>query len=169
MAENYPNYHIYIHQTKEIIRKKVIVHQVTGKPGGTPTDPSSPGEGGGGGFSVPSQIPGSGIANTVIRMSKSGVTASGVIALAVAVVKATEQAQKTVGKLAEQTASASGDYSWSIWWNNLANEQHNLFHPFSAWIGAQQTEASWARANKKVDEQRTLLGDAALNTLTKGV
>lgn len=166
MAENYPNYHIYIHQTKETVDKKVIVHKIIGRPGGTPTDPSSPG---GGGFSVPSQIPGSGIANSIIRLARNGATAASVMGVAVAVVKATEQAQKTVGKLAEQTASASGDYSWSIWWNNMATEQHNIFHPVSSWWNAQQTEASWARANKKVDEQRTLLGDAALNTLTKGV
>lgn len=164
------NYHIYIHQTKEVIQKRVTANKVSSGSASRGTKVSSASESGGKSFSFPSQIPGSSIGNTVLNIVKNGWTAGAAIGIAVAVVKATEQAQKTVGKLAETTASQTGDYSWSTWWNNMATTQHNLFHPLSmAYWTSKQTEASWARANMKTNEQRSLLGDAVLNTATKGV
>lgn len=162
------DYHIYIHQTKEIIHKKVTANKVSfgsGRSGTKVSNVKSDGKS----ASIPSQIPGAGVANSVLKLAKSGASAGGVIGIAIAVAKATEQAQKTVAKIAEKTASQTGDYTWSTWWNNLANAQHNIMHPISSLLQAQQTEANWARANQKAEEQRSLLGDTAINTLTKGV
>lgn len=168
MAQGNGNYHIYIHQTKEIIHKKVVTNKISFGSGKGGTKPSGI-RGSDKSSRIPSQVPGSGIANSVLSIAKNGMSVGGVIGVAIAVAKATEQAQKAVGKLAEQTASQTGDYTWSTWWNNMSNAQHNVMHPFSAWLKAQQTDASWARANKKAEEQRSLLGDTALNTVTKGV
>lgn len=162
------DYHIYIHQTKEIIHKKVTANKISFGSGRGGTRVSNI-RGDGKSARVPSQIPGASVANSVLSLAKGGASVGGVIGVAIAVAKATEQAQKTVGKIAERTASQTGDYTWSTWWNNLANAQHNIMHPVSSLIRAQQTEASWAKANKKADEQRSLLGDTALATITKGV
>ena len=163
MAAN-GNYHIYIHQTKEIIHKKVVTHKVAGGSGGTSTKGFS---NKGNNFNIPniSSQGLMGVAKSAISGSKFGVA----VAVVCAVAKATEQAQKTVGKLVEQTASQTGDYSWSVQYNNMARVQHNIFHPISSTLQAQQIEANWARANQKTEEQRSLLGDTAINTLTKGV
>lgn len=165
MAQGNGNYHIYIHQTKEVIQKKTVTHKFSS--GSRPTSTK--------GFSkkksnlnIPSNIS----ASSLVSVAKSAVSGSkfGIaVAIVCAVAKATEQAQKTVGKLAEQTASQTGDYTWSMWWNNMATQQHNVLHPVTSLLQAQQNEASWARANKKVEEQRSLLGDTTINTLTKGV
>lgn len=164
MAQGNGNYHIYIHQTKEIIKKKVITHKFVGSSNGTSTDGFSSKEKD---FNIPniSSKGLMGVAKAAISGSKFGVA----VAVVCAIAKATEQAQKAVGKLVEQTASATGDYSWSIEYNNMATIQHNIFHPISSTFQAQQTEANWARANKRAEEQRSLLGDTAINTLTKGV
>lgn len=168
MAQGNGNYHIYIHQTKEVIHKRVATNKISFGSGNGNTKPSSP-RGSGKSSRIPSSIPGSGVANSVLQLVKNGASVGGVIGVAIAVVKATEHAQKAVGKLAEQTASQTGDYTWTTWWNNMATTQHNVMHPLSSFFQAQQTEANWARANKKVEEQRSLLGDTAINTLTKGV
>lgn len=159
------DYHIYIHQTKEIIHKKVVTHKVSGGSSGTSTKGFSSDEKT---ANLPTNLSPSGlvgIAKSAIRGSKFGVA----VAVVCAIAKATEQAQKTVGKLVEQTASQTGDYSWSVQYNNMATIQHNIFHPISSTLKAQQIEANWAMANQKAEEQRSLLGDTAINTLTKGV
>lgn len=164
------NYHIYIHQTKEVIHKHTTAQKASNGSGSGNTIPRSV-------YNndrqnkvhIPSQVPGASIANNIISMSTEGASVGGVIGVVIAVAKATEQAQKAVAKLAEETASASGDYTWSTWWNNMATTQHNIMHPISSYISAQQMQASWARADRATDEQRTLLGDTAINTLTKGV
>lgn len=176
MASN-GNYHIYIHQTKEIVHKKVVVGKPSSFGTGTGrgnTEPSSPsGEDDGGNLhQIPSQVPGSAIYNGAVRLSKAssaGAKVGGIIGIIVAVAKATEAAQKAAGKMNDYVASATGDYTHAIWYSNLANGQHILFHPISSTISAQQTEAQWYRANQRIEEQRSLLGDSAINTLTKGV
>lgn len=168
MAQGNGNYHIYIHQTKEVVHKHVTTQKISLGGGGKGTRSSGFGSSSKN-KKIPSQVPGASIGNTIMSVAKNGWSAAGVIGIAVAVVKATEQAQKCVGKLAEQTASYTGDYTWTTWWNNMAQTQHNILHPISSYIKAQTTEASWAKASKKTDEQRTLLGDTAINTLTKGV
>lgn len=158
------DYHIYIHQTKEIIHKKVVSHKINGGSSGTSTKGFSSKEDN---FDVPN-LSSKGlmsIAKSALKGSKFGAA----VAVVCAIAKATEQAQKTVGKLVEQTASQTGDYSWSVQYNNMAQVQHNIFHPISSTLKAQQIEANWARANQKAEEQRSLLGDTAINTLTKGV
>lgn len=167
MAEN-GNYHIYIHQTKEVIHKHVTAQKVSssGNGGGT----KSSGVGGSKKIKrIPSQVPGSRIANTVIGIVNKGWTAGGVIGAVIAIAKATEFAQKSSGKLAEQTATLTGDYTYTTFHNNMAQTQHNILHPLSSSYKAQLVEASWLMASKRTDEQRSLLGDTAINTLTKGV
>lgn len=174
------NYHIYIHQTKEIIHKKVVTQKpssfsapTSGGGNTTPRAPSGSGDEEGGGLNyVPRQVPGAGVYNGAIRIAKgfsSGASAGGVIAAIVAIVKATEACQKAAGKMNDYVATATGDYTRSIWHSNLASGHSVLMHPISSTWQAGQTEASWYRANQRIEEQRALLGDSAINTLTKGV
>lgn len=167
MAEN-GNYHIYIHQTKEVIHKHVHTQKISSSGKETGGTRSSGVSGEKDLKRIPSQIPGSSLGNAIISGVKKG-GVGGTIGIVVAVAKAVEQAQKACGKLAEQTASATGDYTFTTTYNNMAQTQHNIMHPLTSYIKAQETEASWLRASRRTEEQRSLLGDSALNTLTKGV
>lgn len=177
MASN-GNYHIYIHQTREVIHRKVVTVKPSGfgstNPSGGGSLPKAPSgeDDGGSPKQIPSQVPGASIYNGVVRLAKAqstGAMVGGVIGVIIAVAKAAEAAQKAAGKMNDYTASATGDYSHAIWYGNLAAGQHAIMHPFSTLWSAQQTEASWYRANQRAEEQRSLLGDSAINTLTKGV
>ena len=165
------DYHIYIHQTKEIIHKRVTAQKPSqmgvSKTGGSNTRPREAESTSKKYF--PSQVPGSSVANSILRVSRNGASIGGVIGVAVAAAKATEQAQKAIGKMNDYTAAYTGDYSFSIAYQNYAQYQHNIMHPISGYIRSELTQSSWARANRKVEEQRSLLGDTAINTLTKGV
>lgn len=160
------NYHIYIHQTKEVIHKHTTAQKASSQSQIRATKPRKINEGQSqGGYNGIFKESLNEILEDMGYTSEMGTA----VAAAIAMAKATEQAQKAVAKLAEETASATGDYTWSTWWNNMATTQHNIMHPISSYISAQQTQASWARADRATDEQRTLLGDTAINTLTKGV
>lgn len=171
MAENNGNYHIYIHQTKEIIHKKVSAQSPTqfgkSRAGGSATAPKEVGDSSFKRF--PSQLPFSNVANSVLSVTRNGASVGGVIGILVAAAKATEQVQKVAGKMNDLVATATGDYSYAVRYSNLAQYQHNLFHPVSSLLTSQMTQAEWARNNKRIDETRSLLGDTAINTLTKGV
>lgn len=169
MAENNGNYHIYIHQTKEIIKKKVIVQEPSsfcghGRCPAAPKDLINVDT-----ARFPSSIPGSSVANSILSVQRNGVSLAGTIGVAVAIAKATEQVQKVAGKMNDLVATATGDYSYATYYSNLAQYQHNLFHPVSSLLSAQQTQAEWARNARRTEETRSLLGDTAINTLTKGV
>lgn len=170
MANGNNNYHIYIHQTKTIehIHKHTVTHKFTGGGGGG-SKPTAPSFGGGDGeFNLPNNITPSAVTKVMGSYAKYGYGGAIVTAI-VAVAKATEKACKAAEKMSNLTSTMTGDYTYSIWWSNIMTGVNNTLHPVTALISAQQTEASWARANRKVEEQRTLLGDATINTLTKGV
>lgn len=172
---NPSNYHIYIHQTKTIIRKRVVTVKTSEFGGGGGGNvPRAPSDGGDGNNprTIPSQVPGASIYNGAVRLAKAesaGAAVGGIIGIVIAVAKAAEAAQKAAGKMNDYVASATGDYSHALWYSNLGAGQRAVMHPFSTLWGAGQTEASWYRANQRTEEQRSLLGDSAINTLTKGV
>jgi len=164
------NYHIYIHNIVE--QRKPTVPNPPSKGGsgnGSGTVPNPPS---GSGSSVPSRVPsfvpGSQVFNTLKRFqSAKGLTLPPVaIGVAIQVVKSAEQAITTMN---DYVSKQTGDYTSKLAWDNAMQTQKNVLHPVSSTIQAYLTREEWERRDKAVAEERSLLGDTAINTLTKGV
>lgn len=164
------NYHIYIHNekgsnpSKPTTPRKVSAPAKTGKTTAKAIRVDDGDE-----KSVPSFVPFSSAINTAIKLGSKYGTAGTIVGVALAVAEVTKVANQTTVKLNNYIASQTGDYTQSMAWSNYATEQHNLFHPISATWNAVLREQEWAKANTRTEQTRTLLGDSAINTLTKGV
>jgi hypothetical protein len=164
------NYHIYIHNdkgsnpSKPTTPRKVNSPAKSGKTTAKPIRIDDEGT-----KSVPSAVPFSSAINTAIKLGSKYGTAGAVVGVALAVAEVVKTANETTVKLNNYVANQTGDYTQSMAWSNYANQQHNLFHPISSTWNAILKEQEWAKANERTEQTRTLLGDSAINTLTKGV
>lgn len=160
------SYYIYIRQQKEVIHKHVWSQKPSGVGGGNghvkPRNTST--------FSkVPSAVPGSNAINSILDIVKNGASVASIAKAGIAVAKTTQKVQETVSKINNYVASQSGDYSFAMQWDDWAQTQKNIMHPVSGYVNSFFQKEAWAKENQRVSEQRTLLGDTAINTLTKGV
>lgn len=171
MASN-SSYYIYIKNVKQE-NKKTTPKAPTdyggdsdkGDGGTKPTPPND-----GGGKRVPSFVPYSSQMNTVGRLFSSGTSgfAKASIALAI-IVKTLQIAEQTTTAINNYVSVQTGDYSSKLKWDNLDMGIRNAISPITSSIRAFLTQEAWERSNLAKDEQRTLLGDTQINTLTKGV
>lgn len=115
-------------------------------------------------------VPGSEIINAVSRfgnaLNGSGSLAFSALSLAILVAKTVEKCGTAVN---DYVATQTGDYSSKLSWDNAMQDMNNLFHPVSSSINAFLTQERYERSDKAKAEERSLFGDAQLNTLTKGV
>lgn len=171
MASN-SSYYIYIKNVKQE-NKKTTPKAPTdyggdsdkGDGGTKPTPPND-----GGGKHVPSFVPYSSQMNTVGRLFSSGTGAFAKASITLAILTKTLQiAEQTTTAINNYVSVQTGDYSSKLQWDNLDRSIKNVIHPISSSINALLTREAWERSNLAKDEQRTLLGDTQINTLTKGV
>lgn len=160
------SYHIYIHNETQPSGggKKPTVPDKPDGGGKKPTVPDKPG--GGKIPTIPGVVPGSGVVNTAIRMINGNMGAYGAIAAVVAAVRTAEQVVTAMNNV---VAPLTGDYSFQMGWDNFMQMQNNVFHPISSSVNAVLQTEKWEAQRAKKAEERTLLGDTALNTLTKEV
>ncbi len=158
------SYHIYIHNETQPSGgggKKPTVPNGGGK---KPTKPN--GEGWRSAWRLPGFVPGSGVVNTALKAIRGGMTPYGAIAAVVATVKTAEQVVTTMNSI---VAPLTGDYAFQMGWDNLMQMQNNVLHPVSSSVRAILQTEKWEAQRAKKAEERSLLGDTALNTLTKEV
>lgn len=164
------SYHIYIHNDKGRRSPTKPNPPSQGGGNGSGTVPNPPSQGGGGGTPprVPGWVPGSRVVNTANRLSNARglALANAIVATTILVVKATEQAITSAN---DYVSAQTGDYTAKLGWDNAMQTQKNVLHPVSSTIQAYLTRETWERRDKALAEERSLLGDTALNTLTKGV
>lgn len=162
------NYHIYIHNVVENRKPTVPNPPSDGGGSGSGTIPTPPSGGGSTPPRMPGWVPGSQVVNTARRFqtAKGLALANVAIGVAIQAVKMTEQAITTMN---DYVTKQTGDYASKLAWDNAMQTQKNVLHPVSSSIQAYLTREDWERRDKAVAEERSLLGDTALNTLTKGV
>ena len=171
MASN-SSYYIYIKNVKQ--ENKKTTPKAPSDYGGDSdkgnggTKPTPPNEGGG--KRVPSFVPYSSQLNSVGRLFSSGTSAFVKASISIAILTKTLQiAEQTTTAINNYVSVQTGDYSSKLKWDNLDRGIKNVIHPISSSINAFLTQEAWERSNMAKDEQRTLLGDTQINTLTKGV
>lgn len=164
MAGN-KSYHIYIHNEGNGGGKKPTTPENGGgkEDGGKkPTKPGRPWRS----TYVPSIVPGSRVINVALRAYRGSMTPYGVLAATITAVKTAEQVVTTMNNI---VAPLTGDYVMQMAWSNAMQMQNNILNPISSSVRAMLQTEKWEVARAKQDENRTLLGDTALNTLTKEV
>lgn len=86
------------------------------------------------------------------------------ILLAGAVVKISDAILSNVIEFSE---IESGDYRNGIAYQNFKIGIHNVLRPISTAINHFKIERQWARENRKLEQQRDLLGDSVINSYTR--
>lgn len=161
------DYHIYIHdktgESASSPKGKTVPKSPTEKKSDTaPTSDTLP--------TISRYVPGSNAINAVIRFSNaakgSGSLAFSALSLAILVAKTVEKCGTAVN---DYVATQTGDYSSKLTWDNTMQDINNMFHPVSSSINAFLAQERYERSDKAKAEERSLFGDAQLNTLTKGV
>lgn len=119
---------------------------------------------------VPSYVPYSRQMNTVGRLFSSGTSgfSKATIALAI-IIKTLKIAEQTTTAINNYVSVQTGDYTSKLKWDNIDRTIKNVTSPISSSVGAFLAQEAWERSDLAKDEQRTLLGDTQINTLTKGV
>ena len=171
MASN-SSYYIYIknikQENKKTTPKSPSDYGGDSDKGNGGTKPTPPNEGGG--KRVPSFVPYSSQMNAVGKLFSNGTSAFVKASISVAILAKTLQiAEQTTTAINNYVSVQTGDYSSKLKWDNLDRGIKNVIHPISSSINALLTQEAWERSNMAKDEQRTLLGDTQINTLTKGV
>ena len=163
------SYYIYIRQQKEVIHKHVWSQKPNGGGGGGGNGGKTKPKSSSNFTRVPSFIPGASAINSVLRIIDNGSSVAGATAMLTLGYKTAKTVMSTVQKMTNYVASQSGDYALSMQWDDWTASINNAMHPISAMVSNYMQQEKWAKANQRVSEQRTLLGDTAINTLTKGV
>lgn len=161
------DYHIYIHdktgESASSPKGKTVPKATTERKSDTaPSDNATP--------MVSRLVPGSNAINAVIRLGNavkgSGSLAFASLSLAILVAKTVEKCGTAVN---DYVATQTGDYSSKLSWDNTMQDINNMLHPVSSSINAFLAQERYERSDKAKAEERSLFGDAQLNTLTKGV
>lgn len=171
MAGN-SSYYIYIKNIKQENRKTTPKAPSdyggdSDKGGGTKPTPPNDGDGRN---RVPSYVPYSSQMNTVGRLFSKGTSCFAKASIALGIlVKTLKIAEQTTTAINNYVSVQTGDYSSKLKWDNIDRTIQNVTNPISSSVGAFLAQEAWERSDLAKDEQRTLLGDTQLNTLTKGV
>jgi len=170
------DYHVYIHyvatgggnsssssatKPTKPSKQKVSV----GKTGKGKTIPSAPSSSGGTSSSstrVPSYVPNSNIANTVLDIMENGFSVTNAIGVLKIAYQAFELGNKATGVIAQYSSSRSGDYAFYDEWQNFNTALNNIKNPISAAVNAYMTRLNWTENERKQQEQRELYGDAEI-------
>ena len=101
---------------------------------------------------------------------KKNIPAAGKIGIALLVVKkAAEITMKAIDVIEPFVTRETGDYRFNIAWNNAKATINTLTNPIGSVLNAMTTTQVITLVNKRLEQQRLLIGDAEVNAWERKV
>lgn len=89
-----------------------------------------------------------------------------VVALTVVSIKVLDKIM-TIGL--SHVAEYTGNYKYSVDYNNFKTEMYNAIHPIRYWLSIQHQRAQFNKQNKEIAQQDKLIGNSILKDFNIGV